>query len=91
MRRREFIVGLGSAVGWPLAARAQQPGMPVVGFLDGRSPRDAGYVTAFRQGLAAAGFVEGRTVAIEYRWANYQEAPPPAARRGAPVAARVRR
>jgi putative ABC transport system substrate-binding protein len=83
MRRRTFIAGLGSAAAWPVVARAQQPAMPVVGFLDGRSPRDAGYVAAFRQGLAAAGFVEGRTVAIEYRWANYQGA------RLAPLAAEL--
>jgi putative tryptophan/tyrosine transport system substrate-binding protein len=76
MRRREFIAGLGSATAtWPLVARAQQPALPVVGFLDLGSPRpDASYVAAFRQGLAAAGFVEGRTVAIEYRWANNQGA-----------------
>jgi putative ABC transport system substrate-binding protein len=73
MRRRQFIAGLGSAVAWPVVARAQQPALPVLGFLDGGSPRpDASDVVAFRQGLAAAGFVEGRTVAIEYRWANRQ-------------------
>jgi putative tryptophan/tyrosine transport system substrate-binding protein len=84
MRRREFIVGLGSAAAWPLAARAQQQAMPVVGFLDLGSPRpDAGYVAAFRQGLAAAGFLDGRTVAIEYRWANNQ------AQRLAPLAAEL--
>jgi putative tryptophan/tyrosine transport system substrate-binding protein len=75
MRRREFIAGLGSVAASPLAARAQQQAVPVVGFLDLGPPRpDAGDVAAFRQGLAAAGFVEGRTVAIEYRWANNQGA-----------------
>ena len=73
MRRRGFITGLGSAAAWPVLARAQQPALPVVGFLDLRSPRlDASDVVAFRQGLAAAGFVEGRTLTIEYRWANNQ-------------------
>jgi putative ABC transport system substrate-binding protein len=72
MRRRDFIASIGAAA-WPLAARAQQPALPVVGFLDfGPARPNAGYVVEFRQGLAAAGFVEGRTVAIEYRWANYQ-------------------
>jgi putative tryptophan/tyrosine transport system substrate-binding protein len=72
MRRREFIAGLGAAA-WPAMARAQQPTLPVVGFLDLGPPRpNASYVTAFRQGLAATGFVEGQTVAIEYRWASNQ-------------------
>jgi putative ABC transport system substrate-binding protein len=84
IRRREFIAGLGSAAAWPLAARGQQPAMPVVGFLDLRSPRpDASDVAAFRQGLGAAGFVEGRNVVIEYRWANTQE------RRLAPLASEL--
>ena len=73
MRRREFIAGLGSTAAWPVVARAQQQAVPVIGFLSWGFPRSSAvYVTAFRQGLAGAGYVEGRNVAIEYRWANNQ-------------------
>jgi len=78
MRRREFITLLGGAAAWPLVAHAQRAAMPIVGFMSGRSSEDsAGVASAFRQGLADAGFVDGQTVTIEYRWANgdYEKLP----------------
>jgi putative ABC transport system substrate-binding protein len=73
MRRREFIWLIGSVGVWPLVARAQQNPLPVIGFLSTRSPEDSKYlVAAFHQGLGATGFVEGKNVAIEYRWASGQ-------------------
>ena len=71
MRRRQFIALAASALALPHAARAQQPAMPIIGFLSSRSPAESAYLlTAFREGLREAGFVEGQNLAIEYRWAE---------------------
>ena len=72
MRRREFIVAVGGSVAWPLTARAQQPGkQPTIGFFGSSTPSTFGpWVAAFMQRLRELGWVEGRTIAIEYRWAE---------------------
>ena len=73
MRRREFIAGLGSVAAWPVASRAQQAAMPVIGFVHVGSANDqAVYTAAFRKGLGESGYVEGQNVAVEYRYAENQ-------------------
>jgi putative tryptophan/tyrosine transport system substrate-binding protein len=73
MRRREFIAGLGSAAAWPVVARAQQSGVPVIGFIDrGSDDASADRVRAFRKGLSEAGYVEGQDVTVEYHWLEGQ-------------------
>jgi putative tryptophan/tyrosine transport system substrate-binding protein len=78
MRRREFIAGLAGATAWPVAARAQQPAPPVIGFVSGRAADDSAlHATAFRKALSEAGYIEGRNVMVEYHWldGHYDDLP----------------
>src|SRR3984893_8253025 len=71
IQRRELIAALGGAVAWPLAARAQQPAMPVIGFMNFGTPKEDEYLrAAFQQGVSETGYIEGQNIAIEYRWAE---------------------
>jgi hypothetical protein len=73
MRRREFIAGLGTAAAWPLVAQAQQPALPVIGFVSPTAAdASAGFVAAFRKGLGETGYVDGRNVTVEYHWLEGQ-------------------
>ena len=73
MRRREFILALGGAATWPLAVRAQQPALPVIGFLHSASAEDyAQQLSAFLKGLGEKGYLDGRNVTIQYHWAGYR-------------------
>jgi len=77
--RRELLAALGGAAAWPLAARAQQAAMPVVGYLDFYAAEPTGiFLAAFRKGLSETGFIEGRNLAIEYRYAKHRERSPAA-------------
>jgi putative ABC transport system substrate-binding protein len=72
MQRREFIASLGSAAAWPMVARAQQPAMPVISFVNGASADASSGAAAFRKGLGESGYVDGRNVTIEYHWLEGQ-------------------
>jgi len=78
MRRRDFVKVVASVPAWPLVTQAQQPAIPVIGFLSSRSPDESKHLlAAFHKGLSEAGFIEGKNVAVEYRWAlgEYEKLP----------------